>query len=387
MSAVAAIDWWDSAGRIAWDDAHNPVMSRLEEVYSLARETKQEQPFALAGKPLFVMSNGMGAGNQPRMTYRLEWGGVTVGLADRPSDKRNAYNFQLKVSGTACLLWGLEAVRATVLAMIEELGGTLRDEWVRRIDVCLDVAGLDLRTDLLPAFMEERFITSALNWNPWFGKGGPTGFTIGRGGRVTLNVYDKRLDATTRQSPDYFRAMIDRRWGGVLPETATRLEYQIRKAWLDAHGFTTANVVLTGLPYLVLVLTSENSRPFFRLTADAVDRENKHQSRATTLPLWRSLVSALQSWSGEPGEPPRRIERGQMSLKRAYTMVRSMLAKAAALRGEVCLNIEDGVEVFRKLESLCDGGPAAWERLWSDHARKLGTLDAVMAFPVAEVGF
>lgn len=386
VSAVAAIDNWISAGRIAWDGAHHPAMTRLEEVYRLARDTKQQQPFALAGKPLFVFENGMGAGRQSRLTYRLEWGGVTIGIADRPADKRNVYNFQLQVSGTACLLWGLESVREIAFAMVEELGGTLRDEWTRRIDICLDLPGLDLRSELLPAFMEERFITSALNWNPWSGKGGTTGFSVGRGGSVTLNVYDKLVESATRKSPDYYRAMIDRRWGGIIPSAATRLEYQARKPWLDAHGFTTADAVLKGLPNIVHLLTAE-SRPLFRMTADRVDRENKHQSRASTLPLWAVLLEVLQRWTGEPGEPPPRIERGLISLKRVYTTVRSMLAKAAAMRGEVCENIEDGIEVFRKLEALCDGTADAWERLWSDHARKLGTLDSVTSFPPPEVGF
>lgn len=382
MRGIASVDWWDSAGRVEWVEQDTPAREDLERAFTMARELKVDQPLVLAGQSLLLKPNGMGSGNQPRLPFRLELkSGITVGLAFRPSEKRNVYNFHLKIPGAACLLWGWREVRQQVAAILDALGGQLVDEWVRRIDLCFDVQGLDLRQELLPAFVEERFVTSAHQWNPWGGRDGATGFSVGRGGRVVLNVYDKRLEATRRQKPDYLAGMIQRRWGGVIPHAATRIEFQVRKQWLDQYRLTSADLVESNLASIFAILTSEEGRSYFRMTADRVDRENKHQSRAATLPLWSALMADMQRQLGISGERLPPLERGGMDLKRDYGILRGILAKVAAIKGEACLCLDDAVDVLRRLDSHCGGSPEAWERIWSDKARGFGTLDAVMTFP------
>jgi hypothetical protein len=381
LTAVAAIDWIEVGGCAEFSPSREDRFFRLEEVMRAAREAKQEQPYALAGHSLNVFGTGMGTGRQARLPYRLEWAGVTLAFADRPAPKRNLYNVYIKIPGHACLLLGARQARDAAHAMLADLGGKLMDEWVRRIDLCLDIRGLDLRDELFPSFMEERFITNAVSWNPWMGKGGPTGFSIGRGGRTSLNVYDKLLDSLTRQPEDYRQAMIDRRWGGQLPAAATRIEYQIRKPWLDEYGYRDADTVLRDLGSIVWKLCGADARTLFRMTTEAVDREGKHQSRAETSPLWAWLMAEMVKGIGVPTRELKPIRRSAMCYERAYRAVRGYLAGVAAYRGVPCDDVEDAVEVFRTLEVTAQGTAEGWRRVWEDKARKAGTLDSVTSFP------
>jgi hypothetical protein len=381
LTAVAEIDWLELAGCVEWDNSREDRFFRLEQVMQAAREAKREQPYALAGHSLNVFGAGMGTGRQARLPYRVEWAGVTLGFADRPAPRRNLNNVYIKIPGRACLLLGALQARDAGHAMIADLGGKLMDEWIRRIDLCLDVTDLDLREELFPAFLEERFITTAVNWNPWMGKGGPTGFSVGRGSRASLNVYDKRFDAFNRQTEDYQLAMIDRRWGGRIPDAATRVEYEIRKSWLDEYGYRDADTVLRDLGSIVWKLCGADSRTLFRMTSEMVDREGKHQSRAESMPLWAWLMSEMVKGFGVSARSLKPIRRGAMCHKRAFGMVKGLLTGVAAQRGVPCDSLEDAVAVLRTLHEANWASDEDWRSAWEFKARKLGTLDSVMAFP------
>ena len=380
IQVVTSIDWLTTAGMIAWDAMSELEFQGLERAYREAYQLKQPQPYTLAGCPLFVHSTGMGTGKQSRLNYRLNWAGVTIGFADRPAPKRNQYNFQLQVPGKPCLLIGAREARQKALDMIGELNGSLMEEWVRRVDICIDVVGLDLKEELLPAFNEKRFVTSATTWNSYDGKDGTTGFSMGSSSRVRLNVYDKRHEASTKQSNDYLRGMIDRRWGGELPKQATRIEFQIQKQWLDGYGYRDADSVLVGLPDIMHKLTGDGSRAFVRFTESMVDRENKHQSRAETLPVWRNIIKEAQRQLGEPQHELKPIQRGSISNKRSHRVIRGLLTQLAATRGEAIENFDDALEQLRKLEAMEGDGDEAWADTWERKAREAGTLDAVTDF-------
>ena len=320
-------------------------------------------------------------GRQSRLSYRLDWSGVTIGLSNREASRRNLNNYLLQISGTPSLLVGALEAREFVNKMIQELLGTLTDEWVRRIDICIDVAGLDLRHELLPAFEEERFITTANDWNPWKGKSGVKGFTVGRRDRVKLNVYDKLLESASKHDDVYRRALIDRRWKGEVPRNATRIEFQIAKTWLDGYGYRNASDVLNDLPSILHKLTGEESKAFIRFTSGAIDRENKHQSRAKTLGIWKAIIDEARRQLGEPKRKLKPIKRGAITERRAFRVVLGLLTKFAANKGEYCGTLEDAAEQLRKLHLANGGTDEEWEAVWERKAREAGTLQSVTDFP------
>lgn len=81
-----------------------------------------------------------------------------------------------------------------------------------------------------------------------------------------------------------------------MPEAATRVEFELRREALKERGIDTVEDYYAKRADLVHYLTHD----WLRLTANKVDRENKNQSKARTLPLWNKIRKAFKRWAGEP---------------------------------------------------------------------------------------
>lgn len=190
--AVAAIDWLEEGGLVEWDSIHGEhERFRLHDLQHQAKLKNEPVPYEIAGQTTLLYPLGIASGRQQRMTYRLEWPGVTLAFSTSATDARLHANLHLIITGEACLLQGAQTSRMLATDILTELGGMVKDFWTKRIDVCLDVPGFDLNDWLLPAFAQQHFLTNASKWNPWDGKQGCTGFTVGSRRRASLNVYDK----------------------------------------------------------------------------------------------------------------------------------------------------------------------------------------------------
>lgn len=381
FSSVFAIDWWESSGVVEW---HSPVAApffhRLHDHQRQAREWKSSVPVEFGRRSMLLRESGMGRGRQAHLEFVMECGPMMLAFSTREKASRKLANLYLKIPGEACLLWGAEQTRDEIISLLREHGGVLVDEWVRRIDLCLDLPGCDLRESLMPAFEAGQFLTSAKKWNLWDGVDGKTGFTFGSRPGLLLNVYDK-LREVTRRDEAYRLAMMERRWGGVVPAAATRVEYQIGKAWLDQYGLRTAENVLVQLPDIVAKLVGKEPRHFVYFTNRVPDRDNRHQSRVEVHSIWGQIVEAMQQSAGEPRSKLRPIERASMSLKGAWGMVLSGLTTAAARTGRYCASLDDAKQMLELLHERNGGSDEDWERRWEQKARKLGTFDETVSFP------
>jgi hypothetical protein len=382
VSYVTAFDWLELGGILDVSGADDQQFFLLDKVVDDARVAKREQGFNLAKRPVLVFPSGIGTGGQARLPYRLEWAGVTFAFANRPATERSRFNFYCKIPGEACLIHGAIEAKDAVLEMLEAMGLRVSDLWVRRADVCQDAPGLNLRDVLYPAFMDGRFVSTATRWNPWTGVRGPTGFTI-QGSSVSLNVYDKRMDVMTRHTELYAQAMVQRRWGGVLPDAATRIEYRIRKTYLDSFGLKTFDQVIERLPDVFARLSGDEARPFFRMTQTKVNRANGHQSRSETLPLWQELMTSLCQSLSERREPLKPIDRKRITGKRAFGIIKGLLVGYAASKNEIIENLDDAIHQLRLLHELNAAVDEDWAKSWTDKARKFETLDTTMGFPTA----
>ncbi len=178
--------------------------------------------------------------------------------------------------------------------------------------------------------------------------------------------------------------MVDRRWGGVLPDAATQVEWQAGRERLDAHGLDGASQALAERPALAAKLTADGPRPFLRLTVPVPDRENRHQDRAETLPLWGRVCQAAREWAGPDGEPLRRIRRLRIDGAKLYQTVRGCLTSYAKDRGDVCEGIADGHRVLDALNEVHQGGDADGQTSWEKKAKASGVWEDLMRFSAAE---
>jgi hypothetical protein len=160
LQGVLSIDWWESAGCIQWTPQSNAFFDRLERCQNQAAACNQPLPFELGDGQIFVHERGMGSGRASRLEFRLEWRGVTIGISHRNEATRLLSNFYLKVTGEQCLILGVEKVRETVGTWLSEWGGTLIDEWIRRLDLCLDAPNLNLHDRVFPACQAGQYVST-----------------------------------------------------------------------------------------------------------------------------------------------------------------------------------------------------------------------------------
>lgn len=365
---------------VQWDvTTGREAFWRLFQIREEASKEHHPVPLNLAGHCLLLHQAGIGSGNQSRLEYRMEWSGVTIAVSSRDEATRQLSNFYCKIPGEACLVVGFDEARRVITEILAALGGVVVDEWVRRLDLCLDLPGVNLREQLIDPFEQGHFVKTAKFWNSWNGADGKTGFTVGTAPRLKLNVYDKLVDVR-RHDGIYQLAMKNRRWAGMLPEAATRVEYRIGGEWLRSYGLNTADRVLSSLPEIVARVACRPPHAFFCMTDRDPDTEHHHQSRACVLPLWGQIVDTMQSLAGVPRERLRPLERMEATLKRVWSMVRGFLTIAGAKYGRIVESLEDAMEVLRLLHQHNDGSDEDWFARWEAKARKFGTLEEVLRF-------
>ena len=377
--AVFSIDWLETGGLVHWYETTD-TLRQIERLREAAKAGNEPEPYVLGNQEVLVQPTGIGSGKQQHLSYRIEWPGVMLAFDTRNQDSRQHANFYLKIMGQACLVDGALATLAKAEEIIKELGGTLHDDWVKRIDLALDLPDVDLQEVFLPAFRETHFVASGSQWNAWDGKQGCTGFTIGTQSRCKLNVYDK-LAETKKKDELYQLAMQQNRWGGRVPKSATRIEYQLRKPWLDQFCLTTTEHVLKLLPAIVARLTELEKRPFFALTAQAVDRKNKHQSRCPRLPAWIKAVRTFQDLAGEPSEPLKRVQRSRIDGRKGTLSAVGYLQSIAAQSGRCVSNASDLIEFLREQIDRNEITDADLQIKWEKKARKAGTFRESQDFP------
>lgn len=382
-SAVGGVDWWESAGCIQWDDRAASAFQDIATAQTKAAHQRSAYPCSLGDGQIFVHERGMGFGHDSRREFRLEWSGVTIGLSPRPNAARQLYNFSIQIPGHVCVVHGWEDSRDQVLLWIREWGGNLIDEWVRRLDLCLDLAGLDPDDKLFPACSAGQFLSTAKRDNISRSNDQITGYSVGQT-PLRLVIYDKRAEVLQKGNEIYLRAMQQQRWNGTLPDAATRIEYQIRGPWLKDFGLKSADAVIDAFPAIMQKVTRTDSYPFFVLTDQQPDREGSHQSRCDVLPLWQQLIDEFCRLSGRPAAPLARSLRAPMVSKRCCDMAIGYLTTAAAQRSREIDSRRDLVEFFEELLTLNNVSDELLQRKFEQKARRLGNFVQMTQFPIGE---
>jgi transglutaminase-like putative cysteine protease len=194
-------------------------------------------------------------------------------------------------------------------------------------------------------------------------------------------IYDKRLETFAKKPEAYQRAMIQNRWSDNIPESATRIEYQIRREWFAERGLKTVESVLNNLGGIIAFLTKCEDRPFFFLTDRVPDRECRHQNRAQPHESWRRAVAIMQEQAGKPMQEIRRLDRSMMKSSRAIRVAIGHVQTAAA---QLELNIggcDDLVWVFSELLRRTGITDEEVSQQWEAKARRAGTYGRVTGFP------
>lgn len=179
-----------------------------------------------------------------------------------------------------------------------------------RVDVCSDMAGETIE-DFARAYgiYGEGCVTRARHTTIHAKDRRPeTLMAGGPGSPIQLRVYDKLAEVGEDQ--ERLHLMINNRWGGKMPSSAVRVEYQIRREPLRDMGIQTVDDLLDKLPELVAYL----SEKWCRITGENVDRRNSQRFDGNA--LWRRVIASFKRWAGK-GRALKRQTVTKLCLKRA----------------------------------------------------------------------
>ncbi|MBI1348988.1 hypothetical protein GC163_22175 [bacterium] len=358
-----------------------PLFDELERLQKMAEYHRAPYPLAMGDGCWLVYERGMGSGPSVHYEFRLEYLGVTIGLSSRADSSRHLSNFYIKIPGESCVIHGAEELRRRIFNFFESFDLDLVDEWIRRIDICLDLSEWNWDDTFAVACEAKQYVGTIRNTAPYRIGQETTGLTA-QTGTLKLTIYDKLRETFAKKSEAYQQAMIQTRWGGKVPASATRIEYQIRRGWFaDKEGFKTTQGVLDRLADVISHITRFESHPPFVLTSTVPDRKGRHQDRAEVLPDWRRAIEAMRELAGQPRRPVERLNRSMMTAIKSVQNAIGYILTAASQLELVVENVGDLEAVFHELLECNAIDDEVLSLKWSDKARRAGTLRKVTEFP------
>ena len=244
-------------------------------------------------------------GKGPYMAYRFACEGLTFLVEDCPAPRGNCSNVRFNAPGKVCLQHGGLGCLELARDIVRQAGGEIDMEVLSRVDMCLDLTGVGM-DPFWDAAREKRYVTSSKLRSDieHYSR------TLRFGKRpLSLSIYDKLSQVRSKQDPGLLALMVDRRWGGVVPRRAVRVEFSLGREKLKEFGIGSPD------DYFRLrgALVAELCTRWFRLTESKVDRRNT--TRAVTLPLWSQVHEAFAAWAGQPnGEVLAPLPRGPVNV-------------------------------------------------------------------------
>lgn len=226
----------------------------------------------------------------PYFAFVGEHAGIVIKIQDRAAPKNECPNVLVEIDGLVCLELGDLGALDLAYDVIRQLGGEIDQVKLSRVDICLDMPGVGM--DEFAAAASERRYVSRL---PRHREIESDGSTV-RFGKLPLQlaVYDKLAEVGVNRNSRKLELMVARRWNGVMPAQAVRVEFRLGREKLKAFGIDTPEDFYRKRRTLVDYLC----QAWFRFTSGSVDRLNT--TRAATLPLWEQVHAAFAAWAGQP---------------------------------------------------------------------------------------
>jgi len=292
--------------------------------------------------------------------FNIECDGVQYHLTRRPTSAGIQPNVYVKVGSCPLMEHGHARMWWHAVGMLKCLGATIDRAILSRIDLCADLAGVDV-APYVRSMEKAHVIRKALKWRPYYyGVDGTTGFECGS--ELKLRVYDKLQE--TEHDPIKRELLTRLRWGGALPEAATRVEFRVGRNTMREHSIGYIEDAFDKLPQLTRWLTHD----WFRMVG-GFDRRNRHHDRAWTHKRWREVQDRF-AWVGQGGgELVKRTSRPDP--EKLLLAVWGNLSSAACLEGRLIQDREALAEYIAEKVRAVDV-----ERLSEAQERKFSKMES-----------
>ncbi len=240
----------------------------------------------------------------------------TLAIQPEPSATGESF-WSFTASGVPCLRYGAQNSLLFARSVLESLGCVIEAEKLSRVDLCLDLPGINPDV-FVTAARERRYIMQSRTYREIES----TSKTVILGkDPLSVSIYDRL--AVVKRKP-YHRELMDlmmhRRWNGIIPSHATRIEFRLRRDALKRFGIDKPYDYFKIRGDLVHHLCHKS----FRFTEQTVDRRNT--TRATILPLWHDVANGFAHWAGRTvGGPLRPLPKKPANvshlIRQAYGLV------------------------------------------------------------------
>lgn len=277
-------------------------------------------------------------------SWVVESCGYRLTIMDRRKPFGETPNVRVHVGALALLQTDVESIHASARCFVEFMGGTIQGEKLSRVDACLDLVDVPVG-DFVQPFLCGQVVRRGRKFGVYGDGLGLTGFHVGQG-IVRLRVYDKVAEC--QDNAVKWDAMVQMRYGGEVPEIASRVEFQLRRKALKEFGVETVADWIQKRAGILDYLTGQ----WFRLTEGQVDRENSQRCGPSS--LWQRVSEGFASWAGLAVVPAvrERLKRKLLDVGGLYRQSVGCLTTAAAMRGRSLVTFGDVVRFFDDLAGL-----------------------------------
>ncbi len=320
--------------------------------------------FAVAGEGLVMQASGARVGAYYR--WVMEWACGRLYVIDRCGSSDKLAGVRVTFESLPLMTWGLDACWSRLCTLLERWGFVIEWNQVSRIDMATDLPGQAVGP-FLQAAIEGQYVTRGTvealrreerEWSSW---------TVGEGGPVMMRIYDKLREVKAKQDWAKLAVLVEKRWGGVEPACATRVEFQLRRECLrERWQVSSIEDYKAKRRQIAEWLTDggddQSPRGWFRLVEGVSKevRENRNQTRCATLPLWVRVREALCEWVGRntiAAVVPRKVLRPSIvsmgkQISGCVTSVTAMLGRVPGSLDEL---VREGGDLIRMY------GLAAWQ--------------------------
>lgn len=284
---IGGLDWFEVSLWANWDLTKlNELTAKLARAKSSGvafdASTEFERP---GGEVVTVEPSGRRLG-PIYADYVVSTDGLQLAIVNQAVPDQSRPNLFLTIGSIPLMSAGIKVLLEGLAKLAEEWGFNIERSSVSRIDLCVDLPGVDMAWFAKP-FLNDQYICRAQidQINRRHRK--VTGFTIGRGD-ILCRIYDKVLELNGQTLKQ--EVICEARYLGT-PCIATRVEFQLRTKAIKEKcgGENTIEAVLSKLGSLANYLTTD----WIRFTQDVPDRENNHQHLAKISDLWKVTQAAF----------------------------------------------------------------------------------------------
>ena len=326
--SVGGFDWFEIT---LWGDYHPTLAISLSDRLGPAQEAAKqnkaiESIVEVAGRNVQVLPITK-PGYKGHYNYVINTEGIQYRLNLRNERDEESSAASIQVGSEMLMLYGAKNCWNQALQFLSQAASfEVENTRVHRVDLCVDLPNKSPGTLIEKMTNPEKFICRARQ-TVQYGELGkqPNSFRIGSD--LQLRVYDKAKELRDKPNANKLATIKQHRWHGELCETATRVEYQLKREQLAAREIDTVSDLFNKLPRLVNYLTRDWSRV-------VLHHDGHNTERAKTDETWQEIRTLFREWAGKDTNSLERRNRPAPDVSRLTTQAIGCLESAIARMGK-----------------------------------------------------